>query len=202
MTYSPLINQLIDDLRGLPGIGPKAAQRIAFYLLQYGKANGLALAKALEQAINQVDCCQQCRMLTESSLCNICSNPGRDSSTLCIVESPVDVISIENTNNYKGLYFVLMGHLSPLDGIGPDELGIGSLTKLLDKIPFKEVIIATNPTVEGEATAHYLSNFIGSRQIKCTRIAHGIPVGGELEYTNIYTLIRALEGRLEIGEAV
>ncbi|EKE01599.1 MAG: recombination protein RecR [uncultured bacterium] len=199
MLYTQLIDKLINSLRCLPGVGPRSAQRMAFYLLQQGRDDGLLLAKTLEQALTQVGHCNRCRAFSEHDLCNICSNPRRDNSLLCIVETPADIIAIEQTNSYHGRYFVLMGHLSPIDGVGPNEIGINDLADLLtQEDTIKETIIATNPTVEGEATAHYLANLIRARKIKCTRIAHGIPLGGELEYTDINTLARALVGRIEI----
>lgn len=199
MLYTQLIDQLINSLRCLPGVGPRSAQRMAFYLLQQGRDDGLRLATTLKQALTQVGHCKQCRTFSEHELCNICSNQRRDNTLLCIVETPADIIAIEQTNSYRGLYFVLMGHLSPIDGIGPNEIGINHLTTLLTQDnPIKEIIVATNPTVEGEATAHYLSSLIRPRNIKCTRIAHGIPLGGELEYIDINTLARAFTGRIEI----
>jgi recombination protein RecR len=199
MLYTQLIDNLINNLRCLPGIGPRSAQRMAFYLLQQGRNDGLLLAKSLEQTLTQVGHCKQCRTFSEHDFCNICSNPRRDKALLCVVETPADVIAIEQTNSYHGIYFVLMGHLSPIDGIGPNEIGIKELIALLkQENVIKEAIIATNPTVEGEATAHYLANLIHAKKIKCTRIAHGVPLGGELEYTDINTLARALTGRIEI----
>lgn len=202
MLYTPLIDQLISALRCLPGIGPRSAQRMAFHLLQRGRADGLSLAQALDLAIRSVGKCKRCRTLSETDYCNICSNAKRDQSLLCVVETPADVIAIEQTNSYKGLYFVLMGHLSPIDGIGPNEIGINEFLQIVqvENSPIKEIILATNPTVEGEATAHYLSNLVQSSAIKCTRIAHGIPMGGELEYIDSNTLSRALAGRIQISE--
>jgi recombination protein RecR len=199
MFYTQLIDQLINNLRCLPGIGPRSAQRMAFYLLQQGRNDGLQLAKSLEQTLTQVGHCKRCRTFSEHDICNICSNLRRDNSILCVVETPADIIAIEQTNSYHGLYFVLMGHLSPIDGIGPNEIGINELNDLfLQENTIKETIIATNPTVEGEATAHYIANLIRAKNIKCSRIAHGIPLGGELEYTDTNTLARALIGRIEI----
>lgn len=198
MLYTALIEQLIDALRCLPGIGPRSAQRMAFYLLEHGRENGLTLAKVLEQAITKVGRCHRCRTFSETSLCNICSNPNRDLTSLCVVETPADIIAIEQTNCYHGFYFVLMGHLSPIDGIGPNEIGIPELMQLLATEKISEVILATNPTVEGEATAHYLTNLIHPQKIKCSRIAYGIPMGGELEYIDSNTLARAMTGRLAI----
>ena len=192
-----LIDNLVHALRSLPTVGPKSAQRMAYHILQHARQNGLALANALEKAISGVKHCQQCRTLTESDLCKICSDTKRDQSVLCVVESPLDVIAIEQTNSYKGLYFVLLGHLSPLDGIGPDALGISALIKLLSNNNWIEVIVATNSTVEGEATAYYISTLIHNnfKNIKVTRLAFGMPMGGELEYIDSNTLYRALDGR-------
>lgn len=198
MSQNSLIEQLINALRCLPGIGPKSAQRMAFYLLEQGKENALILAKTIEQAIAQIGRCQSCRTFSETTYCHICSNPRRDSNLICIVETPADIIAIEQTNSYRGKYFVLMGHLSPIDGIGPKEIGVNELTTLLDQTQIGEIIIATNPTVEGEATAHYLATLIQPRKIRCTRIAYGIPMGGELEYIDSNTLARAMLGRLEV----
>jgi recombination protein RecR len=200
MSYTQLVDQLIQSLRSLPGIGPRSAQRMAFYLLQQGKSEGLSLAKTLEQTLTQVGNCKRCRTFSEHDVCNTCSNTKRDPSILCIVETPIDILAIEQTNSYRGLYFVLMGHLSPIDGLGPNEIGINELTNLLNLEPdINEIIIATNPTVEGEATAHYIANLAHSmKKFKCTRIAHGIPFGGELEYTDSNTLAQALVRRIEI----
>ena len=197
---SPLIKQLIEDLRCLPGVGPKSAQRMAFNILERNQSNGLALAKSLEVAITQVKHCERCQMLSELLLCQLCNNPGRDGSTLCIVETPVDLMAIEQTLSFQGLYFVLMGHLSPLDGIGPRELGIDKLIGRLTQEPITELVIATNPTVEGEATAHYISQQTAKlreigKMIRCSRIAHGVPLGGELEYLDSGTLSRAFTAR-------
>lgn len=198
MSFSPLIDQLITALRCLPGIGPKSAQRMAFHILERDRSGGLALAKTLENAINQVKHCQRCRTLSETALCTLCTNPNRDANLLCVVETPADVVAIEQTGSYRGYYFVLMGRLSPLDGIGPEELGIAQFIKNLTEHPPREVILATNPTVEGEATAHYLAELIKQRHISTTRIAHGVPLGGELEFVDGNTLARALAGRAEV----
>lgn len=193
--FSPLIEQLIQALRCLPGVGPKTAQRMAFQLLERQRDNGLALAKALERAMQQVQHCQRCRILCETPLCPLCVHPGRETTTLCIVESPADVFAIENTGVYRGLYFVLMGHLSPLDGIGPEKIGLLQLVERLEQEPIQEIILATNPTVEGEATAHYIVNLVKDKPIRTTRIAYGVPIGGELELVDGSTLARALAGR-------
>ena len=195
MAYSPLIGQLISALKRLPGVGQKSAQRMAFHLLQHDKQAALQISESLASAIAQVGECDKCRVLTETSICDVCSNPKRHQHVVCIVESPSDVQAFEQSTQYHGRYFVLMGHLSPLDGIGPHELGLDILAKQLDSGEVTEVILATNPTVEGEATAHYISEMTKKRNIKTTRIAHGVPIGGELEYVNGSTLSHALDGR-------
>jgi recombination protein RecR len=193
--YSPGLARLIEALRVLPGVGPKSAQRMAFHLLERNRDGGRQLASALEQAVANIRHCRRCRMLTDGELCEICATPRRDATTLCIVESPADVVAVEQSGGYGGRYFVLMGHLSPLDGVGPEQLGLGSLEALLDEGEVREVILATNPTVEGEATAHYIGELITKRKIRASRIAHGVPVGGELEYVDGGTLAHALAGR-------
>lgn len=200
MSYTKLVDQLIQALCILPSIGPRSAERMAFYLLQKGRVNGLHLAKTLEETLAKVGNCMICRNFTEHSVCNICANPKRDPTLLCIVETSIDVLAIEQTNSYHGRYFVLMGHLSPIDGIGPNEIGIEELKHILQtETAINEIIIATNPTVEGEATAHYLADLAHSiKNFKRTRIAFGIPFGGELEYTDRNTLAQALAGRIEI----
>lgn len=198
MSFSPLIDQLITALRCLPGVGPKSAQRMAFHLLERERSAGLSLAKALETAIDRVGRCESCRTLSETAYCSLCSNTNRDTSLLCVVETPIDVIAIEQTGSYRGYYFVLMGRLSPLDGIGPEELGIEQLINRLTTQPPQEVILATNPTVEGEATAHYLAELVKQRGINASRIAHGVPLGGELEFVDGNTLARAMAGRAEV----
>ena len=195
MKHTPSLTRLIDALRTLPGVGPKTAQRMAFHLLQEGRDGARALSESLAAALARVGRCRQCRMLTESESCFICSSTQRDASLLCIVESPADVVAIEQSGGYRGRYFVLMGHLSPLDGIGPEQLGVRELEGLLEAGVVKEMILATNPTVEGEATAHFLSEVARSRGISATRIAHGVPIGGELEYIDGGTLAHALAGR-------
>jgi recombination protein RecR len=199
MKHSAALSALIDALRTLPGVGPKGAQRMAFHLLQEGRPGARALAQALNSALEQIGRCSRCRMLTEGALCSICAQPQRDGALLCIVESPADVVAIEQSGGYRGRYFVLMGHLSPLDGIGPDELGVQQLEAQLDEGGIREVILATNPTVEGEATAHFLSELVRARGITASRIAHGVPVGGELEYVDGGTLAHALAGRQAVS---
>jgi recombination protein RecR len=195
MKHPPSLTQLIDALRTLPGVGPKTAQRMAFHLLQEGRSGARVLASALQSALQAVGRCKRCRMLTESELCSICAAEQRDATLLCVVESPADVVAIEQSGSYRGRYFVLMGHLSPLDGIGPDQLGIRELEAILGEGTVRELILATNPTVEGEATAHFLGELANRRGISASRIAHGVPVGGELEYVDGGTLAHALAGR-------
>jgi recombination protein RecR len=195
MKHSPALASLIDALRTLPGVGPKSAQRMAFHLLHEARAEASALSQALSQALERVGRCSRCRMLTEGALCVICANAQRDASTLCIVESPADVVAIESSGGYRGQYFVLLGHLSPLDGVGPEQLGVLELERLLQDGGIREVILATNPTVEGEVTAHFLSELVRSHGVAASRIAHGVPVGGELEYVDGGTLAHALAGR-------
>jgi recombination protein RecR len=195
MKHTPALARLIDALRVLPGVGPKSAQRMAFHLLQDGRDGARALTASLEAALEKVGRCRRCRMLTESEFCFICSTPQRDASLMCVVESPADVVAIEQSGGYRGRYFVLMGHLSPLDGIGPEQLGIREFEASLEEGEIAEVILATNPTVEGEATAHFLSELVRQRGLKATRIAHGVPIGGELEYIDGGTLAHALAGR-------
>jgi recombination protein RecR len=196
MSFSPLINELVSALKILPGVGAKSAQRMAFSLLERNREGALHLSKVLHDAMEHVSHCEQCRTFTESRLCKICDNPLRsESGQLCIVESPQDVLAVEQTSEYKGKYFVLMGHLSPIDGIGPAEIGLNELAELLIAESISEVILATNPTVEGEATAHYIGQMCKEKNIKATRIAHGVPVGGELEYIDGNTLTHAFTGR-------
>ncbi len=199
MKHTPALARLIDSLRVLPGVGPKSAQRMAFHLLQDGRAGAGALVDSLSQALSRVGRCARCRMLTEGELCSICASPQRDASLVCVVESPADVVAIEQSGGYRGRYFVLMGHLSPLDGIGPEQLGVPVLEALLDAGGVQELILATNPTVEGEATAHFLSEMARARSLRATRIAHGVPIGGELEYIDGGTLAHALAGRHSIA---
>jgi recombination protein RecR len=197
--YSPALARLVDALRRLPGVGPKSAQRMAFHLLERDRDAALELGRALEQAVVQVGQCRRCRMLTDGELCPICANPGRDASLVCVVESPADVVAVEQSGSFRGRYFVLMGHLSPLDGIGPEELGVAQLEAVLDEGEVRELILATNPTVEGDATAHFLGQLASRRGVRASRIAHGVPVGGELEYVDGGTLAHALAGRQLLG---
>lgn len=195
MSQSPLINQLVEALRCLPSVGPKSAQRMALHLLERDRAGARVLSSAIEQAIEGVGHCHRCRTLSETELCPICVDPERDLSQLCVLETPADVIAIEQTGGFSGGYFVLFGHLSPIDGIGPDDIGIDQLVKLVDSGDVKELVIATNPTVEGEATAHYIAERLTSRDVTVSRIAHGIPLGSEIEYVDGGTLAHAFAGR-------
>ncbi len=171
---------------------------MAYHILERAQDKGLQLAEALQQAITKIRHCNKCRTLTEHEICDICANPRRDPKLLCVVETPADILAIEQTHSFKGLYFVLMGHLSPLDGIGPKEIGIDTLEQRLSQDNLSEVILATNSTMEGEATAHYIARIVTGKNIKCTRIAHGVPMGGELEYLDGNTLLRAFSGRTDI----
>jgi recombination protein RecR len=195
MIYPPSLVRLIEALRCLPGVGPKSAQRMAFHLLEKDRNGATALADALQKAASGVSRCQRCRMFADADLCPICASPVRDRSLLCIVESPADVAAIEQSGSYRGVYFVLMGRLSPLDGVGPDELGFTQLEALLAEGVVKEAILATGTTVEGDATAHVIAEVALRHKVKPSRIAHGVPVGGELEYVDGGTLAHALAGR-------
>lgn len=198
MSDSPLITRLIEALRCLPGVGPKSAQRMAFHLLERNREGALRLAKALEEAVDRVGHCERCRTLSETPLCRLCASERRDPAQLCVVENPSDVQAIEQTTSFQGLYFVLMGHLSPLDGIGPEDIGLDRLAQRFTGGEVREVILATNPTVEGEATAHYIADMAREHGIRASRIAYGVPFGGELEYVDAGTLSHALAGRREI----
>ena len=196
MKLSPLVQDLIDSLKCLPGVGPKSAQRMAFHLLERNRIGGQKLATALASAMEDVGHCKGCRTFTELEFCEICQSPKRQlKRMLCVVESPADILAIEQTGEFTGRYFVLMGHLSPIDGIGPQDLGLDKLELLLNSGDFDEMILATNPTVEGEATAHYIAELAKRYNITCSRIAHGVPVGGELEYVDGNTLSHAFSGR-------
>lgn len=199
--FSPLTKKLIEALRQLPGIGPKSAQRMAFYLLRHTHhEKGLMLSEVLAEAIERVGECEQCRIFSETPLCDICHNPKRDQTLLCVVENPADVAAIEQTQSYHGRYYVLHGHLSPLDGIGPNEVGIPRLLERIKNSDCRELIIATNPTVEGRATAHYIATHVDRNAVSCTRIAHGVPLGGELEFLDGGTLSHAMQSRLPLYE--
>jgi recombination protein RecR len=181
----------------MPGIGKKSAQRIAYHLLQHDREGARKLADALNEAAEHIGHCRRCRNFSETPLCDYCSSERRDKSLLCVVESPADVYAVDEAG-FKGVYFVLMGHLSPLDGIGPDDLELDKLAALLDEGEIHEVILATNSTVEGEATAHFISEMVRNRNKRVSRIAHGVPMGGELEYVDSGTLSEAIAGRREI----
>ncbi len=197
--FSALIEQLIQALRCLPGVGPKTAQRMAFHLLQHRRENGLHLANILQQTLQEVGHCKKCHILSETLLCQLCTDSRRDTSSLCVVGSPADVVAFEQAGNFKGLYFVLMGHLSPLDGIGPKEIGIPIFEERLQDSALQEIILANSTTVEGEATAYYIANIAQKKNIKCSRIAFGVPVGGELEYLGFDTLARAFAARTNLS---
>ncbi len=193
--FSPLIDELMQALRCLPGVGPKSAQRMAFHLLERDREGATRLARSLDKAAMGVGRCQRCRTLTEQSLCGTCSSDKRSGQLLCVVETPADILAIEQAGTYQGKYFVLMGHLSPIDGIGPGDIGVEELLQLLQADPIEELILATNPTVEGEATAHYIAEAAKGLRIKVSRIAHGVPLGGELEYIDGGTLAHAFSSR-------
>lgn len=195
MSFSPLIKELIDALQCLPGVGPKSAQRMALQLLERDRAAGTRLADVLARATEHVRRCSRCRTLTENELCDICQNPKRDTSLLCVVETPADVMAVEQAGGYRGLYFVLLGHLSPIDGIGPEDIGIDQLLAQVQADGVAEVILATNPTVEGEATAYFITERLQQLHVTASRIAHGVPLGGELEYVDGGTLAHAFSGR-------
>jgi recombination protein RecR len=184
-------------LRCLPGVGPKTAQRMALHLLERDREGARRLVEDLKKALDSIGHCRLCRNLSEAELCAQCANPRRDRAQLCVVETPADVLAVEQAAGFTGLYFVLMGHLSPLDGIGPSELGLDRLEARLSEGEVREIILATNPTVEGEATAHYIADLAHERGVRATRIAHGVPLGGELEYIDGGTLAHAFRGRRE-----
>ena len=190
-----LIDELIQSLGCLPGVGPKTAQRMAYQLLERNRSEGIVLGETLVKAMQEIRNCERCRNFTEQDLCHICENSGRNHRQICVVESPADVLAIESSASYRGSYFVLMGHLSPLDGIGPDDLGLDRLAERISNDEFDELILATNPTVEGEATAHYISDLCRNSTLEITRIAHGVPLGGELEYVDGSTLAHSFSGR-------
>ncbi len=197
--FSPLIDELISALRCLPGVGQKSAQRMVMHLLERNRPGGFRLSKALQEALEKVGHCSRCRTYTEDSVCSVCNNSKRNTSMICVVETPADMLAIEQAGAYNGLYFVLMGHLSPIDGINPEDLGIHLLLERLHHEPIKEVILATNTTVEGEATAYYITEKVRTLNIDVSRIAHGVPIGGELEYVDGGTLSQAMSGRKKIS---
>ncbi|MEN5426260.1 recombination mediator RecR [Stenotrophomonas pennii] len=197
---APLLDQLIEALRVLPGVGQKTAQRMAYHLLEREREGGGKLSSLLAQAMERIGHCAQCRDFSESELCATCANNSRERSQLCVVESPADRLAIENATGFRGVYFVLQGRLSPLDGIGPRELGLELLGQRLDAGEITEMIIATSATVEGEATAHYLAQLARARQVRPSRLAQGLPLGGELEFVDRGTLSHAFGTRSEVRE--
>jgi len=197
--YAQPVQELIDELGRLPGVGPKSAQRIAFHLLKTEKVDALRLAHAITEAKDRVSFCERCFNIAEGAACGLCTDDRRDPTLLCVVEEPRDIVAVEKTQEYNGLYHVLQGAISPIEGIGPDQLRIRELLGRIDREGVEEVILCTNPNLEGEATAMYLSRLLKDLQVKVTRIASGLPVGGDLEYADELTLGRALEGRREVG---
>ena len=193
--FSPILQDLVNAFKGLPGIGVKSAQRIVFNLIQQNQEKAIFLSDAIKNALDNIDECSNCRMYTDSELCEICSDPKRDSALLSVIESPADMIAIENSMSFNGKYFVLMGKLSPLDGIGPDQLKLDKLESIIKDGSLNEIILANSPTIEGEATASYILSLIKDSDIKATRIAYGVPMGGELEYVDSNTLTQALNNR-------
>ncbi|MFT5446464.1 MAG: recombination protein RecR [Gammaproteobacteria bacterium] len=198
MPVSPLIEHLVESLRCLPGVGPKSARRMAYHLLERERPKALALAQALNDVVQQIGHCTRCRTFTEGERCVVCESTDRNAAQLCVVESPTDLEAVESGTGYRGLYFVLMGVLSPLDGIGPSDLGLDLFERRLDEGEINEVIIATGTTVEAQATAHYLSELVRERGVHITRLAHGIPLGGGLEYVNSGTLAHAFQRRMTL----
>ena len=197
--YTPALQKLIDELGKLPGVGPKSAQRIAFHLIKISEQEALSLADAIQQAKQKVRFCETCFNMSDEVICEICSDSQRDSSLVCVVEEPRDIVALERTREYKGLYHVLQGAINPIDGIGPEQLKIRELLERLKGNTVVEVILCTNPNIEGEATAMYLAKLIEPLGIQVSRIASGLPVGGDLEYADELTLGRALEGRRNIS---
>jgi recombination protein RecR len=197
--YAPPVQELIDELGRLPGVGPKSAQRIAFHLLKAEKVDALRLAHAITEAKERVTFCQTCFNIAEGTECELCGDDRRDRTVLCVVEEPRDIVAVEKTQEFSGRYHVLQGAISPIEGIGPDQLRIRELLARLDAEGIDEVILCTNPNLEGEATAMYLSRLLKDLDVRVTRIASGLPVGGDLEYADELTLGRALEGRREVG---
>ncbi|WP_445000924.1 recombination mediator RecR [Halomonas mongoliensis] len=196
MSFSPLVEKLMESLRVLPGVGPKTAQRMAMHLLERDRDGGRRLAAVLDEALERVGYCRRCRTLTEEEVCTLCESARRDDTLLCVVESPADQLAIEEAGGFRGRYFVLHGHLSPLDGIGPEDIGLDQLEARVAEGGIEEVILATNPTVEGEATAHYIAAQLSPHGVGLSRLAYGVPMGGELEYVDGGTLSRAFNGRL------
>jgi recombination protein RecR len=200
--YSPLLLQLIRALQCLPGVGSKSAQRMAFHLLDKDREGAGRLSMVLDEAMRSIRNCEQCRMLTEERVCSFCASERREAKQLCVVETPADLLAIEQSGAYHGKYFVLMGHLSPIDGIGPGELGLELLANRLQHEQIAEIVLATSVTVEGDATAHLIANLAKQCGVRASRIAYGVPVGGELEFIDGGTLARAFSGRREVESAV
>jgi recombination protein RecR len=200
MKFSPALQNLVEALRCLPGVGPKSAQRMTLHLLERDRDGAAALAEALSEAVARVGRCRRCRNFTELEVCEVCADPRRDAAVICVVETPADVLAVEQSGSYRGIYFVLMGHLSPIDGIGPAEIGLDQFQQRVLEEGIEEVILATNPTVEGEATAYYLTDMLQPAGVKVSRIAHGVPLGGELEYVDGSTLAHALTGRRPVEQ--
>lgn len=195
MSFSPLLQQLIDALRCLPGVGQKTAQRMAFQLLERNREGGLKLSDKLKEALTHIQHCAICRNFSEAQICELCNNPKRDDTQLCIVETPIEVMTVEQTQTFNGRYFVLMGRISPLDGIGPRELKLDELEQRLQNNIIKEMILAINPTIEGQATCYYLSELAKKYQINVSQIAYGVPFGGELEWVDLPTIAHAFKTR-------
>lgn len=195
---TPLLEQLIDAFRILPGVGQKTAQRMAYHVLEREREGAVRLASVLAESVEKIGHCKRCRDFSETEVCSICSSASRDAHLLCVLESPADRMALEQATGFRGLYFILQGRLSPLDGIGPGELGLDQLAARLGEGEITEMIIATNPTVEGEATAHFLAQLARSKSVKASRLAHGVPLGGELEYVDRGTLAHAFGSRIEL----
>ena len=199
MSSSPLLNELIESLRCLPGVGVKTAQRMAFHLLERDRSGARRLAEKLAAAMDRIGNCNRCRTFSDTPVCAVCASAARDAQTLCIVETPADQVAIEQATGFRGRYFVLLGRLSPLDGLGPQELGLDLLAARLAEGEVRELIIATNATVEGEATAHLLGQIARQAGVRATRLAHGVPLGGELEFVDRGTLAHAFGSRQSVG---
>ena len=195
MAERSLLNQLVDALRCLPGVGPKSAQRMAFHLLERDREGGRHLAAVMDAAMQRIKRCTRCRTLSEHELCGLCANRNRDDALLCVIEHPSEIVAIEQATHFRGRYFVLGGRLSPLDGIGPEELGLNLLDERLGEGEVEELILAISPTVEGSATSHFVADIAARHRVRTTRIAHGVPLGGELEYVDGGTLAHAFAGR-------
>lgn len=198
MRFSPLVDELIESLRCLPGVGHKSAQRMALQLLERDRDGAIRLSNALGESVVGVGRCEKCQNLTEVDVCKLCSDERRNNGQLCVIETPSDLLAFEQSDTFKGRYFVLMGHLSPIDGIGPEEIGLDKLMRLVSEAAIKEVILATNSTIEGDATAFYIADLLEEQDVLVTRIAHGIPVGGQLGYVDGGTLGHAFTGRKPI----